>query len=303
MEKISLSEISYRIHEKCLKITNGIIEVIVTLDMGPRIIKYGFVDGDNHFAENISDKIISSHGEYEIVGGHRFWHLPENKDRTYIPDEKSVAYEIIDGGARIIQDIEKWTQVQKVIDICLDLNSTKVSVTHRIISLNAFDINLSISGISCMKKGGIEVIPLEKRKDGLEPNKSLVFWPYSNIKDPRVYFGDKYIAMKVDENTRENFKIGVNTNLTYALYFNNNEIFVKEFKRDKNNNNYPDLGCCYESSISKEYVEMQTLSPIYRIGMNESIEHTEIWTLYKEVNLDFIDNFIDNYNEINTLLN
>ncbi len=303
MDIIDVLEINYNEYGKCLKITNNVVEVIVTLDYGPRIIKYGYYNGINHFAEGIDRKIDTSHGEYYVIGGHRFWHLPEHEDRTYIPDNKEVEYEEIENGVRFIQEIEKWTQVQKIIEITFEHSSTKVNVTHKLVSLNAFDINIAISGITVLERGGIEVIPLSKRTEGTNPDKALVFWPYSNIKDSRVYFGDKYIAMKVCENVPNNFKIGLNSNLSYAIYYNKNELFVKEFKKSKTSAVYPDMGCNFESFIGNDYLEMQTNSPIYTVSTNETIEHTEIWNLYKDVNLDFIDTFIDNYNEINSLLN
>lgn len=299
MDIINISEINYKDYGRCLKITNNIVEVIVTIEYGPRIIKYGFVNGKNHFAECVGNKISTSHGDYYIIGGHRFWHLPENRDRTYIPDTKKVRYEEIFNGVRLIQEFEKWTQVQKIIEITFEVDSSKVYILHKIVSLNAFDINISISGISSMDKGGIEIIPLEKRKEGLNPNKSLIFWPYSNIRDSRVYFGDKYVAMKVNENIFENFKIGFNTNLNYALYYNQNELFVKEFNKVNNNLNYPDMGCIYESFITANYIEMQTNSPMYVLETNKVIEHMEIWNLYKDIDLDFIETFIDNYDDVN----
>lgn len=297
MNVVNVLEINYKHYGKCLKITNSVVEIMVTIEYGPRIVKYGYVSGRNQFAEDVNNKISTSHGDYYIIGGHRFWHLPENKDRTYIPDNKKVEYESIFNGVRLIQEIEKWTQVQKIIEITFELSSSKVNILHKIVSLNAFDINISVSGITAMSKGGIEIIPLEERKIGTMPNKSFVFWPYSNIKDSRVYFGDRYIAMKVCENVFENFKIGFNTNLSYAMYYNENELFVKQFKRDKNNSNYPHMGCSYESFIGINYIEMQTNSPIYTISTNQCVEHLEIWDLYKDVNLDFIDIFIDNYED------
>lgn len=166
MNVVNILEINYKHYGKCLKITNSVVEIMVTIEYGPRIVKYGYVSGRNQFAEDVNNKISTSHGDYYIIGGHRFWHLPENKDRTYIPDNKKVEYESIFNGVRLIQEIEKWTQVQKIIEITFELSSSKVNILHKIVSLNAFDINISVSGITAMSKGGIEIIPLEERKIG-----------------------------------------------------------------------------------------------------------------------------------------
>ena len=39
--------IDYKDYGRCLSITNGIVDLAVTLDIGPRIIRYGFVGGAN----------------------------------------------------------------------------------------------------------------------------------------------------------------------------------------------------------------------------------------------------------------
>ena len=42
---------------KCLEISNGEINAIITIDFGPRIIRYGFVDGENMLYEDINREI------------------------------------------------------------------------------------------------------------------------------------------------------------------------------------------------------------------------------------------------------
>ena len=37
--------------KKCVRLSNGVIELIGTLDVGPRIIRFGFVGDENQFCE------------------------------------------------------------------------------------------------------------------------------------------------------------------------------------------------------------------------------------------------------------
>lgn len=294
MDTVNITEINYKDYGKCLKVTNDIVEVIISIQYGPRIVKYGYVNDINHFAEGIEDKISTENGDYYIIGGHKFLYLTDNEKNIYIPDNKKVEYESIDGGIKLIQEIEEHTYFQKNIEITFEGDS-KLKILHKIVSFNPFDINISIASITTMNSNGIELIPLEMKMQGMFPNKSLVFWPYSNLKDQRVYFGDKYIAMKVNENIYDNFRIGFNMNFTRALYYSQNQLFIKEVKENeslKENKEYPNMGSRYESFISKNYIEMQTNSPKQVLKANEYIEHVEIWNLYKEVSLDFIDEFM-----------
>lgn len=286
---VDVSNITYKGYGRCLRVVNNVVEIIVTIEYGPRIIKYGYVNGKNHFAENIENKISTSYGDYYIIGGHRFC------DELCIPDNKKVDYELIPGGVRLIQNIERWTQVQKNIEIIFEGDSSRVKIIHKQVSLNAFDVKFFVCGVTTMRKGGLGIIPIEKFKSDAVPNKSFVFWPYSNIKDPRVYFGEKFILMKVSENITEDFKIGFNSSLNYALHYNENELFVKYLVRDNKNENYPNMGCVYEYFISKDYMEIQSNSPICNVETNKFVEHIEIWELYKDINLNFVETFIDNH--------
>ena len=43
---VTVKEISsFKDYGRCVSISNGVIEAYVTVDLGPRIIKFGFVDG------------------------------------------------------------------------------------------------------------------------------------------------------------------------------------------------------------------------------------------------------------------
>ena len=44
---MAVNEIQYSHYGRCCVISNGKVEVYVTLDVGPRIIRYGFAGGEN----------------------------------------------------------------------------------------------------------------------------------------------------------------------------------------------------------------------------------------------------------------
>lgn len=293
MEKVNIAEINYKNYNNCLRITNNLVEVIVFMENTIRIVKYGYVNGNNQF----EDILIDNDSRNIIGGGHSFSYIPQIDQNVDFIDNQGITYERISSGIRLIQNIEKWTQIRRVIEIIFYENSSKIKVIHKILSLNAFDINIAICSNTVVRNGGIEIIPFSIGNNRDVPNKSLVFWPYSNLKDSRVYLGDKYIAMKVNENICDRFRMGVNTDLRYVLYYNNNEMFVKEFDEIKGCYEYPNMGCKNESLITTNYLEMKSNSPIYKLSTNNYITHIEVWNIYKDINLDFIDKFIDQYNK------
>ena len=81
--------------QNCQRISNGTIEIIATTDVGPRIIRFGFVDGENEFREVPEHAGLTGGDEWRSYGGHRLWHAPENKPRSYLPDNDTVVYKVL----------------------------------------------------------------------------------------------------------------------------------------------------------------------------------------------------------------
>ena len=47
-----LREIQYGGFGRCVELSNGEVDIVATLDCGPRIIRYGFTGGKNMFRWN-----------------------------------------------------------------------------------------------------------------------------------------------------------------------------------------------------------------------------------------------------------
>ena len=45
---------SYENYGRCVKISNGTVEAYVTIDVGPRVIRYAFVGGENVLFNDIA---------------------------------------------------------------------------------------------------------------------------------------------------------------------------------------------------------------------------------------------------------
>ena len=96
---VSVEKVAYRGWTNNLKIANGDTELVVTLDVGPRVISYRLAGGDNVFKNY--DEMMGKTGEPEwmIRGGHRLWVGPEDPAATtYAPDNVPVAYKELGPG-------------------------------------------------------------------------------------------------------------------------------------------------------------------------------------------------------------
>ncbi|HXF27943.1 MAG TPA: hypothetical protein VN610_11740, partial [Bryobacteraceae bacterium] len=95
---VKVEKINYHGWPNSYRITNGTVELIALTDVGPRIIRYGFVGGQNLFKEFEEQLGKSGESTWEARGGHRLWMSPEDKVLTYAPDNSPVQFKVLKDG-------------------------------------------------------------------------------------------------------------------------------------------------------------------------------------------------------------
>lgn len=277
--------IDYGKYGKCLRIDNQIVDLVIPLEMGIRIVRYGFIDDINLFCEAPDLEIETSKDEsWKIYGGHRLWHSPENNPRTYFPDANPIQYEVKGNTVVLKQSGDTWANMKKQIDITLEEGSTKVKLLHRITNDNLWPVEFSAWALTVMTTGGIEVVPFSAEDTGLLHNRQLSIWPYTKMNDDRVYFGNKYITIKQDTKAEMPFKIGLDNVNGWAAYVLDNKMFVKKY-RHMQGEPYPDNNVSFETYSCHFMTEIESLSPLRKIDSNDSIEHIEEWEIVKDIQL------------------
>src|SRR5579862_4195581 len=86
--------VAYGGWKRCARIVSGQLEMIVTLDVGPRVIRFGAIGGPNELVEYPADTGKTGGDEYRSYGGHRLWIAPEEMPKTYYADNHPVEYEV-----------------------------------------------------------------------------------------------------------------------------------------------------------------------------------------------------------------
>ena len=79
-------ETVYKNYGKCICLENGKIRLIATVEVGPRIIFFGFCNGENVLFEDIDRNFYilnRNYGVWYAYGGHRLWLAPEEIPETY----------------------------------------------------------------------------------------------------------------------------------------------------------------------------------------------------------------------------
>jgi hypothetical protein len=292
---IEITKSSYAGWKDCLRISNQIIECIIPTQIGPRIIKFSYKDQENEFGILKDQEGMTGGSEWRLYGGHRLWCSPEHKYRTYLPDNDPIDYEEIKNGVRLIQPTEEESKIQKEITINIKPDAAEVKVIHKIINRGLWEVELAPWAITVMKKGGKAIMPFPVGDpDQLLPDRKIVFWPYSNINDPRLQLEDGYIFLNDKEDVSQRFKIGAPIRYGWIAYWNQDHLFVKKFDF-KEGRTYPDDGCSAEIYVDKSVLELETLGPLTKLGPEESVEHTEIWSLFKNVPIPRNKNDVKNH--------
>src|SRR5438477_12793078 len=153
--------VEYRGWENNLRIATGDAELVVTLDVGPRVISYRLPGGPNVLKNYPEQMGKSGEAEWQIRGGHRFWLAPEDLTRTYFPDNRPVSYEALGAeAARVTAPPEQEYGVQKVMELRLAPKGTRVDVKLRVTNTGKSPTELAPWGPTVLAVGGMEIIPL-----------------------------------------------------------------------------------------------------------------------------------------------
>ncbi len=251
-------------------IQNDFLRLDYLTGTGPRIIGL-YVNGmeGNLLAETPEVHWPTPHGEFYLQGGHRLWTAPE--DPFYTCPEEGVAVSTNDDTVTITGTIEK-SGLQKEIMIRLDGNC--VHLNHRITWRGDEPIKLAAWGITQLRLGGTAILPLSKT-DGLQPNRNLVLWPYTQIRDERLEIYDDMILVH-GKGSSQPCKIGSRNSRGWIACAMGNVLFTKKFNVDAHET-YPDLGCNVEAYVKDVCIELESLGPLRILQKGGCVTHDEVW--------------------------
>ena len=292
---------SYRGWPNAHKLSNGVVELIVTADVGPRILSYGFCGGENILYEVKDDAGKIDGSQFRLYGGHRLWVSPE-VERTYYPDNFPV--KVSDRGNGILfsaarEKTPPGTNLQKELEIELGVTGSEVRITHRIRNHDTQSTKLAAWAPTMMRTGGRAILPLSARvamdKNHYLPVGVLSIWSYTDFADPRWTLGTSYIQLQQSANPNGRFKEqmgGIYNSSGWGACFCDGYLFIK--RADViSGADYPDFGCNFEVFTNPEFLELETLGPVVELHPGEVVEHVERWWLFANVSGGEDDAWID----------
>jgi hypothetical protein len=278
---MNIETVSYAGWQSNLRLFNSEVEILVSLDVGPRILSYKALNGTNVLKNY--DEQLGQAGEdaFMIRGGHRLWVAPEDEKITYHWDNLPVTYEQTADGEVVITSIQdEPIRIRKELGIRMGESGSGVTIRHTVTNLGGEPMELATWGLTVMAPGGIEIIPqppMGSHPDNLLPNRKLVLWAYTDLTDARWTIGRKFFLLS-QRSDSEPTKMGLAHTTGWVGYLNSEDLFLKEVHYDPSES-YPDGGCNFETFTNSDMIEIETLGGLHLLRSGESTEHTERWHL------------------------
>ncbi|HNT24355.1 MAG TPA: hypothetical protein PKM21_08320 [Anaerolineales bacterium] len=250
---------------------------------GPRLVGL-YVDGKpaNLLAENINVGWDTPYGTYNMLGGHRLWAAPENPAYTAIPDGEGLELSADAAHARLCQPPSAASGLRRTIEVTLDPEQPVVHLKHTLANEGSASQRVALWPITQFPMGGLALIPQPvgpSDPHGLQPNRSLILWPYTRLNDPRLHLRDNYVLLEATPDTQA-CKVGHFNQAGWLAYFWQGMLFCKYFAQPQPALPYPDLGCNAEVYVRDIFLELESLSPLSDLAPGTSITHDERWVIY-----------------------
>jgi hypothetical protein len=275
-----MKKVRFQNHD-CFLLENNFLQMIISSSVGPRILSLNLHGKQNILAELPDFTATLPDGStYHFLGGHRLWVAPEIMPLTYDHDDKPVEVKFRDDGVLITKKVEEVSKIEKSIQIKLDPEKPLISIKHHLKNTGKQSIECAPWAITQLKTGGVAILPQNGPDTGFLPNRSLVIWPYTDVKDPCFKWENDYIFLEAEIDSP--FKIGFPNPRGWLAYWFDGSLFVKHAPYDPEANYY-DLGSSSECYCNDQFLELETLGPITTLASGETISHLETWELFADV--------------------
>jgi hypothetical protein len=285
---IKIEKTNFKGWQNSWRVTNGEAELVLTGDIGPRIMHYGFAGGQNFFKEFGGQMGKSGELEWQPRGGHRIWIAPEDIVKSYAPDNEPVEIQVSGDVISATGPVEALTGVSKKMTVKMASSGTGVEVIHEIRNAGSAPLQLAPWVLTMFAQGGAGIHgfpPRGTHPEMLVPTNPLVMWAFTHLDDPRWRLMRKYVVLRQDPENSNPQKLGSYNPHTWGAYLLNGELFIKRAEAAAPASAYPDLGCTFEMFTNQDFLELETLGPLTTLAPGATVAHTERWSAHRSVTI------------------
>ncbi|MBW0001049.1 MAG: hypothetical protein JO015_18300 [Verrucomicrobia bacterium] len=273
-----------------LRLSNDSVELIITLEIGPRIMSYRPLAGRNIFKVLVDQAGGKQEADWKLRGGHRLWLAPEDYGRenslTYIIDNDEVEHEILgDHSLRVAHTAKAPHRLRREMRIHLAATGPKVTVEHTLYNAGPEPILGAPWALSVMAAGGFAIVSqpgLGTHPQDYVPNRRLVLWPFTDLSDERFRLGAR--LLRLYQTNHKPIKFGLQHRDGWAGYVLGDHLFLKTIPFLEGRE-YPDFGSNFEAFTNWDFLEVESLGPLQPLEPGASAQHAEQWVVFAGVNL------------------
>jgi hypothetical protein len=152
-----------------------------------------------------------------------------------------------------------------------------VRVLHRLRNTLAWDLELLLGA----DDDGAEwpwdhrFPPRGTHPEMLEPTNPLIMWAFTDLRDERYTFLEKYFVLKQYPDNSSLRSVGHFNEKTWGAYLLGSDLFIKKVNGVAGKA-YPDMGCSYETFTRHDMLEIETLGPLTKVAPGAVLEHVEL---------------------------
>ncbi len=286
---IDVKEISYEHYGSCISISNRIIELIVTVEKGPRIVHLGFVGEENmlfqdkaqthFFLNNEISQICGQTAYHYLYGGHRFYLSPSHLPEARYPDNDAVVYSIDDDGVLFQAPTQKTSGIQLSCKIMLSETGADFMVVHTAENHSSDTQHVALCTSTMVNPGGFALLPQNQGNEFFVADRVYVYWPFTRLHDQRFFMDSDFMTVQQDVSAEYPFKIGYNNMQGWIAYVKDGTVLSKRYVHDPKAV-YPDNDASSQIYCAKDFLELTVQSPLYRIEPEDTVKHVENFSLF-----------------------
>jgi hypothetical protein len=292
-----LTEIPSHGWKRNLVLRNAGLELFITLDVGPRIIRFAAEGGPNVFKEFPDHLGKADESVWRARGGHRFWTAPEGYHSYALDNSGPLDFGVhSDEEVEVIQPVDAKYGFQKTMRVALDEKGV-VTIRHTLRNPTDQPLPYYPWALTVMDAGGVAVIPrpplgkhpaellppdtLAANPNDYLPSSNLVMWGYTNLADPRYTFGPEFWYVRQDPQAANATKFGLYHTAGWVGYQVHGYLFIKSAALTPGAV-YPDNNANFELYTDRNILELETLAPLTPVPPKSEVVHYETWLLLKE---------------------
>ncbi len=278
---ISVKEINTDEFGHCVLITDKKMNIVVTIDYGPRIVSVTSGDKPNLIYHETSPEIDRCHG-------HKMRLTLERASNGVYFDNSPVMYTLMEDGVKLIQTVKEPIRLELSMDIMPNSETESLMIAHSVVNKSKEPVKLSIYTETPLLHSGFVFVPQNTLDEPDKPQRILMLWNNTQWTDRRLHIGDQYITVMGNE-TSSKLKIGLNNTAGLCGYIYGNDAFIKHYIHNKTAL-YPFSHCSTAVTAHENFLSIQTASPFYVIDPGEAARHVENWRFLSTEHLCSPDN-------------